>query len=316
MSVLAAPAGTRRTASDTPSRRAWRRLLRNRPAVIGGVTLIVLILIAILAPVLAPYPYDQADLFATYAPPGERFALGADFLGRDLLSRLIYGTRISLSVAFLGAFFALSVGLVYGVISGYYGGTLDNLMMRVVDVLYAFPGLLFIILLMVTFKTGFGGGVVDHPWLSWVRIVDMRLGGMFLIVVGISLTSWVAIARLTRGMTLGLRRADYVQAAVALGANDARVVTRHLVPGIVGPLIVRVTLLVPQFIATEAFLSFIGIGATPPTPSWGMMIAEGFTAMRSYPHLALYPGIALAIVMLAFNFLGDGLRDAFDPHTR
>jgi ABC-type dipeptide/oligopeptide/nickel transport system permease subunit len=142
------------------------------------------------------------------------------------------------------------------------------------------------------------------------------MGGMFLIVVGISLTSWVAIARLTRGMTLSLRHSDYVQAAVALGARDARILARHVVPGLFGPLIIRVTLLIPQFIATEAFLSFIGIGATPPTPSWGMMIAEGFTSMRSYPHLALYPGLALAIVMLAFNFLGDGLRDAFDPHAR
>ncbi len=311
-----AGAGTAPEFGASPARRAWRRWRRNRAAVFGATTLIVLILTALFAPLIAPYGFADGDIYATYAAPGERFWLGADFLGRDLLSRIIYGTRISLSVAFLGAFFALSIGLTYGVISGYYGGRLDNLMMRVVDILYAFPSLLFIILLMVTFKTGFGGSAVDHPLLAWVRVLDQRMGGMFLIVVGISLTSWVAIARLTRGMTLSLRHSDYVQAAVALGARDARILGRHVVPGIFGPLIIRVTLLIPQFIATEAFLSFIGIGATPPTPSWGMMIAEGFTSMRSYPHLALYPGLALAIVMLAFNFLGDGLRDAFDPHAR
>jgi oligopeptide transport system permease protein len=139
------------------------------------------------------------------------------------------------------------------------------------------------------------------------------MGGMFLIVLGISLTSWVGMARLTRGMALALRESDFIQAAKALGGSNGRIVVRHVVPNLMGPLLVRVTLAVPSFIATEAFLSFIGLGANPPTPSWGMMIAEGFKAMRSHPHLAIYPGLALAIVMFAFNFLGDGLRDALDP---
>ena len=301
---------------DTPTRRAVRRLLRHRAAVAGGVVLILLVVVAIFAPWIAPHGYADGDLFANYATPGNRFPLGADFLGRDLLSRLIYGTRVSLAVAFAGAFVAFVVGLAYGVISGYYGGRLDSILMRIVDVLYAFPSLLFIILLMVTFKTGFGGASLDGGLFQAVARLDAQLGGVFLIVVGISLTSWVAMARLTRGMALALRTSDYIQAAIALGATDRRVIFRHMVPALIGPLLVRVTLAIPAFIATEAFLSFIGIGATPPTPSWGIMIAEGFEAMRSHPHLALYPGIALAIVMLAFNFLGDGLRDAIDPHSR
>lgn len=318
MSTPAHPTVHNRAASSSssPRRRAIRRLLKHRAAVVGAAVLVVLIGIAIFAPWLAPHGYAEGDLFANYAPPSSRFPLGADFLGRDLLSRLIYGTRISLTVAFLGAFFSFGVGLVYGVVAGYHGGRLDNFMMRIVDVLYAFPSLLFIILLMITFKTGFGGSVINGTLFRAVAQLDTKMGGVFLIIVGISLTSWVGMARLTRGMTLALRKSDFIQAAVALGASDSRIIFRHLVPSLLGPLVVRVTLAIPGFIATEAFLSFIGIGATPPTPSWGSMIADGFKAMRSHPHLAIYPGLALAVVMLAFNFLGDGLRDAFDPHTR
>jgi len=284
--------------------------------VISAVALVLLVLVAILAPYLAPQHYAAGELSANFARPSERYPLGADFLGRDMLSRIIYGTRISLSVAFLGAFFSFTVGLIYGVVAGYRGGRVDAMMMRVVDILYAFPGLLFIILLAVPFMTGFGGGTIENPFIQAIGRFDARMGGVFLIIIGISLTSWVGMARLTRGMALSLRHSDFIQAAKALGASDLRIVLKHLVPGLVGPLLVQVTLAIPSFIATEAFLSFIGIGATPPTPSWGTMIAEGFSSMRSHPHLAIYPGLALAVVMLAFNFLGDGLRDAFDPHTR
>jgi ABC-type dipeptide/oligopeptide/nickel transport system permease subunit len=299
-----------------PSRRALGRLFKNRAAVAGGIFILFVLFVAILAPWLAPKGYAQGDLFSTYAPPGGEFPLGADFLGRDVLSRLIYGTRISLTVALVGAFFSFVVGLLYGVLAGYYGGRLDSIMMRVVDILYAFPSLLFIILLMITFKTGLSGSVPDNIFFRTVTQLDGQLGGMLLILIGISLTSWVGMARLTRGMALTLRRADYISAATALGASDSRIIFHHLVPSLVGPLLVRVTLAVPSFIAAEAFLSFIGIGATPPTPSWGGMIAEGFEGMRSHPHLAIFPGLALASVMLAFNFLGDGLRDALDPRSR
>jgi len=313
--MTAAPL-SRRVVIDTPARRIRRSLLKNKPAVISAVLLVLLILVAVFAPYLAPQHYAAGDLASNFARPGARFPLGADFLGRDMMSRIIYGTRISLSVAFLGAFFAFAVGLVYGVIAGYRGGRVDAVMMRIVDVLYAFPSLLFIILLMVAFKTGFGGGSIENPFFQAVARFDARMGGVFLIIVGISLTSWVGMARLTRGMALSLRHSEFIQAAKALGASDLRIVLKHLVPGLVGPLLVQVTLAIPGFIGTEAFLSFIGIGATPPTPSWGTMIAEGFSSMRSHPHLAIYPGLALAVVMLAFNFLGDGLRDAFDPHSR
>lgn len=307
---------TPRARIDTPCRRALRQLSKNKPAVVSAWLLLALVLVAIFAPQLAPQHYAAGDFSANFAKPSARFPLGADFLGRDLLSRLIYGTRISLSVAVLGAFFAFAIGLVYGVVSGYFGGRLDNVMMRVVDILYAFPGLLFIILLMVAFKTGFGGGMIENPVIREIGRLDARLGGVFLIIVGISLTSWVGMARLTRGMALSLRHSEFIAAAKALGASNQRVIAKHLVPALVGPLLVQVTLSIPSFIATEAFLSFIGIGATPPTPSWGTMIAEGFSSMRSHPHLAIYPGLALALVMLAFNFLGDGLRDALDPHSR
>lgn len=302
--------------SATPVQRGFRRLLRNRAALLGSVIVVVLVVVALFAPWIAPHGYVQGSLLANYAPPSARYPLGADFLGRDLLSRLIYGTRISLAVAFSGAFFAFTIGLAYGLISGYYGGRVDNIMMRVLDVLYAFPSLLFIILLMVTFKTGFGGGVIDLPIVKGVEALDAHLGGMFLIIVGISMTAWVPMARLARGIALGERRSDYVEAALAIGARDGRVIARHVLPGVVGPLLVRVTLAIPEFIATEAFLSFIGLGATPPTPSWGTMISEGVRTLQSHPNLTIFPGLALAITMLAFNFLGDGLRDALDPHTR
>lgn len=314
--MVGTPRAGRRDRIDTPAARAARQLRRNVPAMVSAAVLVVLIFVAMFAPQIAPHDFAAGDLSANFAKPSARFPLGADFLGRDMLSRLIYGTRISLSVAFLGAFFAFTVGLVYGVIAGYFGGRLDNVLMRIVDILYAFPGLLFIILLMVAFKTGFGGGTAANPVMRAISSFDASLGGMFLIILGISLTSWVGMARLTRGMALALRHSEFITAAKALGGSNWRVIFKHLVPAIAGPLIVQVTLSIPGFIGTEAFLSFIGIGVTPPTPSWGTMIAEGFASMRSHPHLAIYPGIALAIVMLAFNFLGDGLRDALDPHSR
>ena len=301
---------------DSLWRDAFRRLLKNKIAVVGGVFIILLATIAIFAPIIAPYHFADGDFDKTYEPPGRDFLLGADFLGRDMLSRLIYGTRISLMVGTLGALFAFTIGTLYGTISGYAGGRTDNIMMRIVDILYAFPSLLFIILLMVTFKSGFTGEALQNPFIRFIAAIDKRLGGMLFIMIGISLTSWVGMARLSRGMALSLRETEFIQAAHALGAGNLRIVVKHLVPNLVGPMLVRVTLAIPGYIGTEAFLSFIGLGADPPTPSWGMMVQEGFKAMRSHPHLALFPGIALALVMLSFNFLGDGLRDALDPRMK
>jgi len=306
---------SKRGESISPGVDALKRLLKNRMAVIGGSIILIMLILAIFAPFIAPKHYSEGDLELNYATPGEGFILGADFMGRDLLSRLIYGTRISLTIAFLGALTSFVIGIVYGTISGYIGGKVDNIMMRVVDIIYAFPTLLLIILLMVVFKTSLSP--VSQGMLIKVMVaVDNYFGGLFFIMIGIGMTSWVGIARIARGMTLSLRETDYVQAARAVGAKNLRLIFKHIMPNLLGPLIISVTFQIPRFIATEAFLSFIGLGVDPPTPSWGMMISEGYKTMRSYPHLALYPGIALALIMLAFNFLGDGLRDALDPKLK
>ncbi len=294
---------------------AFRRLLKNKMAVAGGVVILAFVVLAIFAPFFAPSHYADGELEHNYAKPGSEFPLGADFMGRDLLSRLIYGTRISLTVGIIGALTAFIIGVFYGTISGFIGGKVDNIMMRIVDILYAFPTILFIILLMVVFKTSLSS-VSRSPIVQAMVVVDQVFGGLFFIMIGIGLTSWVDMARISRGMALSLRETEYILAARALGASDLRVMLKHLLPNLMGPCIITVTLRIPRFIATEAFLSFIGLGVDPPTPSWGMMISEGYKAMRSYPHLALYPGIALALIMLSFNFLGDGLRDALDPRLK
>ncbi len=294
---------------------AYRRLLKNKMAVIGGIIIIILILLAIFAPYIAPYHYAKGSLLENYAKPGAKYLLGADFMGRDLLSRIIYGTRISLTVGLIGAITAFIIGVLYGVISGYYGEKVDDIMMRFVDIMYGFPTLLLIILLMVLFKSSFA---VTTPgtFAATLSSIDKAFGGLFFIFIGIGVTAWLGMARIARGMALSLREKEFAEAARAEGATNLQIILRHIMPNLMGPCIVRVTLDIPRYITFEAFLSFIGLGVNPPTPSWGMMISEGYKAIRSYPHLALYPGIALAITMLAFNFLGDGLRDALDPRMK
>ena len=236
-------------------------------------------------------------------------------MGRDLLSRIIYGTRISLSVGIVGAVTAFIIGVLYGVVSGYYGGKADNVMMRFVDIMYGFPTLLLIILMMVLFKSTFA---VTTPgtFAATLSAIDKAFGGLFFIFIGIGVTAWIGMARIARGMALSLREKEFVEAARATGNSNLQIILKHVVPNLIGPCIVRVTLDIPRYITFEAFLSFIGLGVNPPTPSWGMLISEGYQAMRSYPHLAIYPGLALAITMMAFNFLGDGLRDALDPRMK
>jgi ABC-type dipeptide/oligopeptide/nickel transport system permease subunit len=305
----------RRRSADSPGRDALRRLLKNRLAVAGALVILILVLAALFAPLVAPRPYDEGDLVRNNALPGKDYPLGADFMGRDLLSRLIYGTRISLTVGFIGAVTAFIIGITYGTISGFFGGKTDSVMMRIVDILYAFPTLLLIILLMVVFKTTLSTAS-KSPFVNALTTIDRSFGGLLFIMIGIGFTSWVDMARISRGLALSLRETEFVQAARALGASNARLVLKHLMPNLIGPCIVTVTLRIPGFIGTEAFLSFIGLGVDPPTPSWGMMISEGTRVMRAYPHQAIYPGLALALVMLAFNFLGDGLRDALDPRLK
>lgn len=307
------------------------RLVRNRAAVIGGVIIIGLVLSAIFAQYIAPRSYAEQDLLANnqvpqwmltifptmapYARITNVYSLGADYVGRDILSRIIYGTRVSLAVAFIGPLISLLVGVIYGSISGYIGGRTDNIMMRFVDVMYAFPSLLFIILLMAFFRS-----TTNAPEPGTLRYyltsLDGAMGGVFFIFIGIGITSWMGMARLTRGQILSVKENQFVEAARTIGANTSRIMFRHILPNILGPIIVAETLAIPRYISTEAFLSFIGLGVNPPTPSWGSMISDGATAIRTYPNQALFPALALAITMFAFNFLGDGLRDAFDPRLR
>ena len=294
---------------------AFRRMCKNKMAILGAIIIVTLLVLAIFAPYIAPYHYAEGSLKDNYAKPGDKYLLGADFMGRDVLSRIIYGTRISLSVGIVGALTSFIIGILYGVISGYYGGKVDNIMMRFVDIMYGFPTLLLIILMMVLFKSTFA---VTTPgtFAAMLSEIDKAFGGLFFIFIGIGITAWIGMARIARGMALSLREKEFVEAARATGNSNIQIMMKHILPNLIGPCVVAVTLRIPRFITFEAFLSFIGLGVNPPTPSWGMMISEGYKAIRSNPHLALYPGIALAITMMAFNFLGDGLRDALDPRMK
>jgi len=294
---------------------AFRRMCKNKMAVLGAIIIIILVILAVFAPYIAPYHYAEGSLKENFASPGSKFLLGADFMGRDLLSRIIYGTRISLSVGIVGAVTAFIIGVFYGVVSGYYGGKADNIMMRFVDIMYGFPTLLLIILLMVLFKSTFAVAT-PGTFAGYLNAVDRTFGGLFFIFIGIGITAWIGMARIARGMALSLREKEFVEAARATGNSNLQIILKHVLPNLLGPCIVRVTLAIPGYITFEAFLSFIGLGVNPPTPSWGMLISEGYQAMRSYPHLAIYPGLALAITMMAFNFMGDGLRDALDPRMK
>jgi oligopeptide transport system permease protein len=310
---------------------ALRRLTRNRAAVIGGTIIIILILVAVFADQIAVMHFAKQNLVANNSAPqwivnvfptmkpytqiNGDYPLGADYAGRDLFSRIIYGARISLMVAFIGPLISLFIGVVYGSISGFFGGKTDNFMMRIVDVLYAFPQILFIILLLAFFRSTLARP--DPGTLTYaISQMDARMGGMLFIFIGIGMTAWETMARLTRGQVLSTREKEFVEAARTIGANDIRIMFRHILPNIVGPLIVAETLAIPGYISTEAFLSFIGLGVNPPTPSWGSMIANGASVIRTYPNQAVFPALALAITMFAFNFLGDGLRDALDPRLR
>lgn len=279
-------------------RDAWNRLLRNRMAVAGGVFILVATFGAIFAPWIMPYKMDQTNFAATRISPSSDHLMGTDKFGRDVFSRVVWGGRISLTVGIVGSLTALVIGASYGAISGYLGGRADNLLMRFVDVMYAFPGLLFVILIMVVLPS-------ESPIQSMVNIF-----------IAIGVISWMGMARLVRGQFLSLREKEFVEAARMVGASPARIIARHLMPNSLGPVIVALTLGIPGLILTEAILSFIGLGVPPPYPSWGQMVSEGWRGLRASPHLIVFPGLAITLTMLAFNFLGDGLRDAFDPMMR
>ncbi|MBI1259652.1 MAG: ABC transporter permease subunit [Chloroflexi bacterium] len=315
---------------------AWRRLRRNRLAVIGIVIIVAAVLMALFANQLAPKWYgdqiladnNSAPQWVTsvfpnmvpkenggYVTVNNSYALGADNLGRDLLSRIIYGSRVSLAVAFIGPLVSLIVGISFGLISGYIGGRVDNLMMRIVDIMYAFPTLLLVILLMAFFRSSFAQ-TEPGTFAYAVGQIDQAMGGMLFIFIGVGITSWMGLARLVRGQILSVREKEFIEAARALGVNARGIMFQHMLPNILGPVIISETLTIPTYISYEAFLSFIGLGVNPPTPSWGAMISDGSHSISSYPNQAIFPAIALFLVMFAFNFLGDGLRDALDPRMR
>lgn len=272
---------------------AWRRLLRNRLAVLGGLVIVMLGFVAIFADVIAPYHYTKASFLHAYEFPSRDFPLGTDPLGRDMLSRLIYGARVSMLVGFVAQFIVVGIGVPIGAVSGYYGGKVDLAIMRFVDVMYAFPRLLFVILIM-----------------------SMLGAGLLNIFIAIGLTGWVNIARLTRAQILSLKEKEFSESARAAGASGLRVLAKHLLPNALSPIIVAVTFGIPEAIFTEAALSFIGVGINPPTPSWGQMVGEYQQYILSYWYLCVFPSVAIALTMLSFTFLGDGVRDALDPKLR
>ena len=240
--------------------------------------------------------------------------LGTDAFGRDVLSRLMYGARVSLTVAIMAQVIILLIGVPLGLLAGYFGGWVDHLIMRAVDALYSLPDVLIVIVLMAFIKQGLGqAGTGPLGALGWL---DGATGGLTGVLIGIGLTYWLTVCRIVRAQVLALREREYVLAARALGAGPARIIRAHLLPNCLAPVIVAASLGVPAAIMLEAGLSFIGLGISPPMPSWGIMVADGIEALRSYPHAVIAPCAALSLTLLAFNFLGDGLRDALDPLMR
>ena len=299
----------------SPTADAFNMLLKNKIAVGSGIFLSLLILLAIFAPAVAPEGIDDQKLADNYIRPGSQYLLGADQFGRDILSRVIYGTRVSLSVAFAASAVSLVIGLAYGLISGYFGGRVDNVMMRFGDILYVFPFLIFVILLQVFFiavAARGGEGTIGAPIIA----LDRKMGGMLFIFIALGALNWIGMSRIARGQVLSYKEKEFVSAARSIGTGDMRIIFRHLLPNILGPCIVSETLAIPGYIFTEAFLSFIGLGVNAPTPSWGIMVNNGYRALRSHVHVLWPPAIALVLTTLAFNFLGDGLRDAFDPRLK
>ena len=305
----------------SPLQDAYYQLSKNRVAIVSGIFIILLILMAIFANFVAPHPFDEVNFKETDSPlfttaeDGRYYLLGTDYLGRDNLSRTIYGTRISLAVAFVAALVSLIIGLVYGVVSGYSSVRVDNIMMRFVDFLYGFPGLIFIILVGVLVKA-WDDSSEASALASALLSINKSMGGIFFIFVAIGLVGWIGMARIARGQTLSVKNKEYIEAARSIGDSNGRIIFKHVLPNILGPCIIAETLAIPGYIATEAFLSFIGLGVNPPTPSWGIMISETVGALRTAPWEVFVPATALTLTVLAFNFLGDGLRDAFDPRLR
>ncbi|MBA4792237.1 ABC transporter permease [Phenylobacterium sp.] len=273
---------------------ARRRLFRNRAAVGGMIVLAVLVLAAIVGPYLTPFRYDEINKADVWAPPlTAGHLLGADSLGRDLLARLLMGLRVSLAIGLVATSVSLIIGVAWGAVAGYVGGRVDEIMMRVVDVLYSLPFIFFVILLMVTF----GSNII-------------------LIFVAIGAVEWLTMSRIVRGQTLSLKHKEFVEAARAAGLGGGGIIARHIIPNLLGPVVVYVTLTIPAVILAESFLSFLGLGVQPPMASLGTLIANGAQDMELAWWLLVFPSLTMVVTLMSFNFIGDGLRDAIDPKDR
>ncbi|HEX7880068.1 MAG TPA: ABC transporter permease [Candidatus Eisenbacteria bacterium] len=273
---------------------AWKRLRKNRMAVISGLVLLVVALLVVSAPILPGVPDpNRQDLELGAVPPSPGHPMGTDILGRDLLARVLYGGQISLLVGLVATLVSFLIGVTWGAVAGYFGGRLDNLMMRFVDVLYSLPYMFLVILLLVFFSRS-----------------------IVMLFVALGAVQWLTMARIVRGQVLSLKHREFVEAARAIGTSHAGIIFRHLIPNALGPIIVYATLTVPAVMLQEAFLSFLGLGVQPPDASWGVLVNEGASVMGLFPWLVIFPGFALALTLFCLNFLGDGLRDALDPHLR
>jgi oligopeptide transport system permease protein len=268
---------------------AWLRLRRNHLALFGLGLLLLFIVIALLTPWIAPYGYETQNLELGASPPSAAHWLGTDIFGRDLMTQIMYGGRISLAVGFVATTVALLIGITWGAIAGYVGGRVDAVMMRLVDILYALPFMIFIVLLMVVFGRN-----------------------MLLLFLAIGAVEWLTMARIMRGQVQALRQQEFVEAAISLGLPPSTIIRRHLIPNALGPIIVYTTLTIPSVMLLEAFLSFLGLGVQPPQTSWGLLISYGAETMEEFPWLLVFPGLALTLTLFSLNFLGDGLRDALD----
>lgn len=272
---------------------AWRRLKQNKVAIFSMVLLSLIILMCIIGPYITPHPYTEQILENINLKPSKEYWFGTDNLGRDLFSRLWIGGRVSIAIGVIGTIIEVIIGCIYGGISGYFGGRVDNVMMRIVEVLNSIPYMIVVIL------------------------ISIFLGkGMIAMLIALCITGWTGMARMVRGQVMQLKQSEYVLAAQALGGSSSRIILKHLIPNTIGIIIVYMTFDIPGFIFAEAFLSFIGLGIQPPSTSWGAMCSFGQSVMDFYPHELIFPAVAICLTMLAFNLLGDGLRDALDPKLR
>lgn len=278
---------------------AWNRLKRDKFAMISLVVIVIIVTAAILVPILSKYDYAANDLSATYLKPSAEHFFGTDNLGRDLFVRNFYGARYSLIIAVLAAVINLVIGVIYGGIAGFFGGMIDNILMRIVDILYSIPLTIYVILFMA---------ILSKPGSSG--------SGLTTIVLGLSITYWIGMARIVRGDVLQLKQQEFVLAAKSLGASNTRILIRHLIPNCIGSIMVTLTLLIPEAVFTEAFLSFIGLGIAAPKASLGTLANEAMVGIYTYPYQLVFPSMMICLIILAFNLFGDGLSQALDPKNK